>query len=642
MNFFEQQDKAKRNTKKLILLLAMAVVSLIAITSLLFAFFFYYLESNSSGHLHAQPAGGFWLQLMHSVPPQALAWIALGISSVVLAGSFFKYLQLQSGGRTVAQAMGGRIILADTQDLDERKILNVVEEMAIASGTCVPPVYLIEDSAINAFAAGFKPQDAVIGITRGSITLLSRAQLQGVIAHEFSHIYHGDMRINMRLIAILHGILLLGLIGEFLLRSNTYSRRSKNNKGAIMGFGLGLVVIGYAGTFFGNLIKAAVSRQREFLADASAVQFTRDSEGIAGALKKIAVHATGSQLENAHAAEFSHMYFGQGITTRLQLMATHPPLDERIKRIQPNWDGQYPTAEKMAAAAVNSSAEQARPGFNREAVSGIVAAIHTSQALVNTIAQPGPAHLHYAQNRLAEIPTILTLALESPLKSRAIIWGLLLDAAPAPRQAQLALITAQLDAATVAELMPSITAAAAASDELRLPLVELALPRLKQLAANEQKQLFTLMQRLINSDQEVSLREWALYAIVFHNLIKPKTQLRTRAMVELQEECQLLISLVAQAGAENNAVATNAYLRAQQHLPLANKPLLENHEIKFSAVNRALVSLNQLPPLQKPQLIKALCEVIIADQIIKFSEGELLRAIADSLDCPMPPLIIQP
>ena len=340
MNFFEQQDKARRNTKKLILLLVLAVVSLIAITSLFFAFFFYYLESNSTGHLSAPPAGGFWVQLIHSVPPQTFVWIALGISAVVLAGSIFKYLQLQSGGRAVAQAMGGHPILANTQDLDERKILNVVEEMSIASGTCVPPVYLIEDSAINAFAAGFKPQDAVIGITRGSIKLLSRTQLQGVIAHEFSHIYHGDMRINMRLIAILHGILLLGLIGEFLLRSNTQRRSSKNNgKGAILGFGLGLVIIGYAGTFFGNLIKAAVSRQREFLADASAVQFTRDPEGIAGALKKIGAHSMGSHLENAHAAEFSHMYFGQGINTYLELMATHPPLDERIKRIQPYWNG---------------------------------------------------------------------------------------------------------------------------------------------------------------------------------------------------------------------------------------------------------------------------------------------------------------
>ena len=257
MNFFEHQDRAKRKTTQLILLLALAVISLILVTGLLLASFFYYFQSHNPPYIYEQPQLGFWQGLWYAMPPGALAWIGLGISTVVMGGSLFRYAQLQSGGSAVAISMGGKRISAQSQDADERKILNVVEEMAIASGTAVPPVYLIEEASINAFAAGFK---------------LSRDELQGVIAHEFSHIFHGDMRLNMRLVAILYGILVIGLIGEFLLRSNrfrSYNSRDKS-RGGIMALGLGLLVIGYAGTFFGNLIKAAVSRQREFLADASA------------------------------------------------------------------------------------------------------------------------------------------------------------------------------------------------------------------------------------------------------------------------------------------------------------------------------------------------------------------------------------
>ncbi|MDO8345317.1 MAG: M48 family metallopeptidase, partial [Cellvibrio sp.] len=339
MNFFEHQDRARRKTNHLILLLMLAVLSLVAITTLLFAAFVYFGQEHTSAN--AGETLGVWQGIMQALSFETFLWIALGVSSVVALGSLFRFFQLRAGGKTIAEAMGGRLLSGNTADADERKILNVVEEMAIASGTAVPPVYLIEDDAINAFAAGYHPQDAVIGITRGCIHALSRDELQGVIAHEFSHIFHGDMRINMRLISLLHGILVIGLIGEFLMRTagNRSVRRSSKDSSpvAILALGLGLLVIGYSGIFFGNLIKAAVSRQREFLADASAVQFTRNPEGIAGALKKIGGSSHGSQLQNEHAAEFSHMYFGQGVKSFFTLMATHPPLEDRIKRIQPNW-----------------------------------------------------------------------------------------------------------------------------------------------------------------------------------------------------------------------------------------------------------------------------------------------------------------
>ena len=273
-------------------------------------------------------------------------WRARRHWALITVGSLYKMAQLAGGGTVVAERLGGRRVYPNTTDPVERRLLNVVEEMALASGVPVPPVFLLsEEQGINAFAAGYSPSDAVVGVTRGCAQQLTRDQLQGVVAHEFSHILNGDMRLNMRLIGVLHGILLMGLVGRELLRLVGHSGggRSRRNDGAapLLLIGLAFMVIGFLGLFIGNLIKAAASRQREFLADASAVQFTRNPEGIAGALKRIGAAVFGSKLASPRAAEASHMYFAEGIST---LFASHPPLHERISRIDPQWDGKFPQA----------------------------------------------------------------------------------------------------------------------------------------------------------------------------------------------------------------------------------------------------------------------------------------------------------
>jgi len=298
MNFFQSQDHARKTTGRLVFFFILAIVSLILLTNILVMFSLGFIDpealSSDTIPVDFLRDGFNWDMFLA---------ISAGVVLLITMGSLFKMSSLSSGGTAVAEMLGGKLLIDGNSDSNVKKVLNVVEEMAIASGTPVPPVYLLEgENGINAFAAGFKPGDAVIGVTRGCIDKLSREQLQGVIAHEFSHILNGDMRLNIRLIGILHGILLLGLAGYFILRSGSHSagRRSSRDGGAggIIFLGIGLLVIGYAGTFFGNLIKAAVSRQREYLADASAVQFTRNPDSIAGALKRIGGDATGSIVEN--------------------------------------------------------------------------------------------------------------------------------------------------------------------------------------------------------------------------------------------------------------------------------------------------------------------------------------------------------
>ncbi len=653
MNFFEHQDRARRNTRYLILLLIAAVFSLVIITTLLFATLAYFGEENRS-----ETTQTVWQGIIHSISPVTFLWIALGVSIVVLLGSLFRFVQLRSGGKAVAEAMGGRLLAGNTQDADERKILNVVEEMAIASGTAVPPVYLIEEESINAFAAGYHPQDAVIGITRGCIQSLSRDELQGVIAHEFSHVFHGDMRINMRLISLLYGILVIGLIGEFLIRisgnrSVSRSNNKDNSPAALLALGVGLLVIGYTGIFFGNLIKSAVSRQREFLADASAVQFTRNPEGIAGALKKIGGSSYGSELKNEHAAEFSHMYFGQGVKSFFNLMATHPPLEERIKRIQPNWNGEFSegvyirrkTSEATETdAAIKEELLKVVSAFDGNVVTKAVnettpqTRIDIEQTLAQ-IAKPTQGQIGYARARLSEIPESLKSATRESFSARAIIFGLLLDRHAQTAQHQLALLSEHLPENEFQQLRPLISEASSQHAGLRLPLIELCLPALKQLSTDQHNGFLECLNVLINADKKISLMEWALHRIVLHNNYHAPSSDHNRTLQQLQNECGVLLSTLAHAGATNPGDAQDAFARAQAELQLTIE-LLPKDKTRLADLDQALDQLNRVKPLQKPQLLKAMSQCVLQDNRVTIVEAELFRAIADSLDCPVPPLIL--
>ena len=377
MDFFRSQDIARRNTVKLVVLFALALLSLIAITNLLVMVMLGMVAESLPANV----------PLLQRIDWHLFLWVSLAIVGVVGFGSLYKIASLSGGGARVAELLQGKLLIPGGSNLSEQKILNVVEEMAIASGTPVPPVYVLEEQGINAFAAGYTPADAVIGITRGAIETLSRDELQGVIAHEFSHILHGDMRLNIRLIGILHGIMVLGIMGYYLLRSTGRTRRSKKGGGEIAVVALGLMVIGYAGTFFGNLIKAAVSRQREFLADASAVQYTRNPDGIADALKRIGGAPQGSVLENPGASEISHALFSNGLRMSFSsLFATHPPLEQRIRRIQPQWDGSFEVTPKpahaQAASREGAPGGGAEGGLARGSQAGMQAALLITDALL--------------------------------------------------------------------------------------------------------------------------------------------------------------------------------------------------------------------------------------------------------------------
>ena len=450
MDFFGAQDAARRQTAWLVLLFALAAIGLVVITSL-FILFVFGLFGGTLSVSHLQEGG-----LLGRIDWPAFAGIALVVALIVAGGSLYKVLILSRGGAAVAEALGGRILAPDSEDPEARRVLNVVEEMAIASGTPVPSVYLLaHEAGINAFAAGLTPVDAAIGLTQGAVTHLSRDQLQGVIAHEFSHIVNGDMRLNLRLAGLLHGILLIGLIGRVLVQAGGRGGGGKSrDRAAFAALGMGLMVTGFTGTLFANLIKASVSRQREFLADAAAVQFTRNPQGIAGALKRIGATSVHGILSHPRAPEMSHAYFATGVRTFLgRLSATHPPLESRIRRLDPRWNGRFEAeprpgerAEGAAAGAGGGSstistasaevlgavsipsAEIAGPNrvstpyrvspdetpaatrdMNPEVIPDITAEglQDAVQGAIDQIGQPDETHLRHAQSLIRELPATL-------------------------------------------------------------------------------------------------------------------------------------------------------------------------------------------------------------------------------------------
>lgn len=630
MDFFSAQDQARRSTKRLVLWFILAVISLILITNL----FLLAVFKGSSGKDGQATLVYSWDEF----------WLVTGVVSVViLCGTLYKLFSLRSGGAAIAESLGGSLVVSGSGDFKRQRLLNVVEEMAIASGMPVPPVYVMEhESGINAFAAGFETGDAVVAVTAGTLDHLSRDELQGVIAHEFSHIQNGDMRLNLRLIGVLHGILLIGLIGQYMLRGQRHS--SGRGKGGAVLLGLGLMVIGYAGTFFGNIIKAAVSREREFLADASAVQFTRNPDSIAGALKQIGASSHGSIIEASNASEFSHAYFSEGVSGFFSsLFATHPPLEDRILRIDPRWDGEFGESRQIADATPEpdeAGSEQAAPARSG---AEILAAILAGSAIAGG---PGPDHLHYARELLAELPEALGRLIHEPHGARGVIFALVLDPKDeAIRQRQRRIIADKGDRGVPEALAEAEGLIADLDTTFRLPLVNIAMGTLRQLSPQQYTLFKTNLNALIETDSKVALFEWCLRKILFHGLdrafgLRKPRKAQYDKLAALKPEVQQLLSLIVYASRQNGITPQQAFAQAVQKLGLDELEVLRRNELSLQQLDGALDRLDGLKIFRKAELLKACAVAITADRNIDVAEAELFRAVGEILDCPVPPLRI--
>lgn len=647
MDFFEEQALARKRTLRLALLFAVAVVGVIAAVYVL-AMILYTAVANEAPGL-AYMVGDYdnvrELALSFWNPGVFLA--ALGGTVIVVGlGSLYKVAQLRDGGSAVALSLGGRQVDPDSTKLEERRLLNVVEEMAIASGVPVPDVYVLDrEPGINAFAAGNTTSDAVVGVTHGTLHLLRRDELQGVIAHEFSHILNGDSRINLRAIGLLHGIFLVALIGRFLTRSSMY--RSRKESSGVVLIGLGLLAIGSIGVFFGRMIQSAISRQRELLADASAVQFTRDTDGLVGALKKIGGATPHSYLDTPKADEASHIFFSDAIR-RLRLFTgvfrTHPRLGDRIRKLEPQWDGEF-TEVALPEIADGMSTPPDAPPDELNAFAEAPTEEAVSQAIQH-IGSPRPEQITFARSLHAALPELWIHAVHQAPMAQAMVFGLLLAHDEVLRGTELLRLAELTDPQTADLALRFHSEAGDRSSGEKIALVDMAMPTLRGLSVDEYRRFAEVVDVLMQSDRRIDLFEYTLSRMIQRHLARHfegagPTPVRYRSLRTLIPDARVLIATLARVGSRTEDEAEHAFRHGAQTLQLKESAgvLLPSGGCTLAAVDRALQRYDAAAPALKRDLILACAATVMADDNVTDREAELIRAIGDALDCPVPPFV---
>jgi len=564
--------------------------------------------------------------------------LTAGISLTVIAcGTLYRRASLVGGGGAVARSVGGREVLPNAAGFYEKRLLNIVEEVALASGVPVPRVFVLEDEpGINAFAAGFTLQDAAVAVTRGALEKLKRDELQGVVAHEFSHILNGDMRLNSWLIGILFGILVTSVLGRELMLSLRHVRISGGKKGGAGGFflvvflsGLALWVIGSVGVFFARLIQCSVSRQREFLADASAVQFTRNPMGLAGALKRIGALNLANAMRCSNRSELSHLLFSSTMASGFDgVFASHPPLMERIRQLDPAFSGDFSPWRLSAAGGAQPQKTRAETPADAKGLSGDSAIAFDGRAM--------SAHL-------AQLSQALRESLTQPAAAAAALYALLLSEDDEVRQRQRARIMAE-------ESTPMAASAERWRESLRgrdrmsrRMIADLAVEGARHREPAARAGCLSLCRELMDEDGTISLFEYMLYSRMKRTLSpqgvvrgfygKPLPPARVKA------EVATVLGVMAYAGQPQNDALAEAAWRAgaARATSFAVGDLLPVREsCTFDALDCVLPRLDGLAPLLKGELLTACSFVMRADGTMTTDETELLRALADMLDMPLP------
>jgi Zn-dependent protease with chaperone function len=635
MNFFQRQDEVRRASRRLVFMFVLAVLAVICAVDAVVVAILWNMQPSTTGVVESLPQ---WLATNSGT--------VLGVSIVVLGiiglASLYKTVVLSGGGGVVARSLGGVRISNDTTDAAERRLLNVVEEMSIASGVPMPEVYLLEQEAgINAFAAGHNPANAAIGVTRGAITTLNRAELQGVIGHEFSHILNGDMRLNVRLMGLLFGLLVIALIARTVLRVAPHGRDRKGAGGAIALAAVAVLIIGYVGLFFGRLIQAAVSRRREALADASAVQFTRDPTGLRNALVKIGAAASGSKIANPDVDEVAHMLFAPGMS---RLFATHPPLIERLKAIDPHFDPAEIERVRAQVAASAESVSAKKAPDTRASLDSLIGlpGLAASSGIAEMVGNPATEHMDAARGIRESLSESIVSAGRHANSARALLLALALDEDGGARERQKRFIAQQLDADVllrVAELEQEVDALQPAQ---RMPALFRAFPALRQLPREERMRLMSCLNGMLQREGKLSLHSYVLRKLAqvqLRDALEPSARQRQLPLSAVQNDVQVLFSVLAQHGHHTETESRRAYEAGMHHIYPRQRPAFAAPGQWNAALDIALSRLDQLAPVAKEQLVEAMLKTVTHDQKLTISEAELLRVVCASLHCPLPPLI---
>ncbi len=640
-DFFTSQDNARKQTGRLVALFVFGVLAtmisfwLVAVVPIAFA------RGANTGDGRTRNGSPDWGSAFSDW--RVLLAVVVIVGTIVTIATLVKLAQLSQGGAKIAEMLGGVRINPGTNDAEEREVLNIVEEMSIASGVPVPPVYLMESASINAFAAGPDPTRSVIGVTRGCIHLLNRDELQGVIAHEYSHIFHGDTRINARTTAVIAGIMAIGVLGYIMFRfvgpALARTRGGKNNPGpaigaAIIVAGLLIWAIGSLGMLFGRMIQAAISRQREFLADASAVQYTRNPDGIGSALAKIRDHYS-ARIDSPAASELNHFFFCSSLNT---LFATHPPIGERIQRIVGMGAITVGAREATRAAQPSDSrAAQPRhsaPPRHSARAHGATAAIAGLAGLAGTLdAEP----ISHAREWREGLSRDLQDAAHNAIGARALCYA---NARRTANHSEVDRVVAEGDREAYAAYAAIAVPLAQLSADKQLALIDLAAPSLFDLGPSRYRAFREVLTRAIRADAKIDLQEWSLVKCLERHVERRfvQTPAKTNARwTERSEEVRTLLAVIASTEHSGDDIQ-HSFSRAYNALGV-NAPALPAVSMRsLDALNSATARLCELSFSDRARLLNAAAAAAHHDSEVTVEEHLVLRAVADALDVPLPAL----
>lgn len=626
MDFYTHQSAARRQTRWLVVAFIVAVVLVVlALDIVLFSLF-------GSGEEQQALFTPIDFALRHPGPALFCTLIALGVIGL---SSLFKSYQLRDGGGVVATSLGGVRVERDTGDFKRKRLHNIVEEMAIASGVPMPEIYVLDhENGINAFAAGHTPANAAVAVTHGALEKLNREQLQGVIAHEFSHILNGDMRLNIQLMGWLYGLFVVGLIGRTLLR---WAPRGRKGAAGLLGVGLAVTVLGYFGLLAGRILQAAVSRQRERLADASAVQFTRNPLGLKDALIKIAGFGAGSKMSSANTEQVAHMLFASGIK---RAFATHPPIEERIKLLDPRFN--LKDLPRLAAEASVDVPDAEEIASARSVVSNLAPASVSAREIATQVGRPQTIHVQHARELRLQLPESLREFVESSGKARSMVLALLLSQDEFVRKKQLRLIALAVPVGEIAWIEEITPVVRDLEPFLRLPALLQIFPVLRRLPLDERRVLAELAEQLIHADARIDVFEFCLSKLLSTLLtdeIEALAPHGRKSLADAMQAIHVVFAVLARSGAADELQARRAYEAGMQLVFPMRRPEYISYEDWPARLDKAISTLEQLQPFAKQAVVEGLARAVAHDDMLSVSEAELLRTVCAAIHCPLPPLL---
>ncbi len=629
-NFFENQKHVRSQTKSLIALfiatLTAMIFSFYALATIVFVYWGRIFKKTNSFSL---------LEPGAIINYKLLTFISVVILSIIILGTFYRLIRLRSGGVGVAKMLGGVLVLPSTQSPNERILLNIVEEMSVASGIPVPQVYVLTlEPTINALAVGTNPSDSVIGVTQGALDLLSREELQGLIGHEFAHIFNGDMKLNLKLIGFISGILVFTTLGRMLIEKHAKRISSDPKWNPLFFLGWALVVLGFVGVFFSRIIKSIVTPQREFQADEASARFTRNPEALAKVLDKIA-QTPSQKLLSPYAEETSHLMFETPVRNVGGIFDTHPPLQVRIKRLVPNFKMVRSATKKFVQKKSKRTPENI---FRKDERFDILPG-----RLRNRFGTLGFESLALAEVIIESIPPRLIEKARENSGAQALCLAMMFQ--PSQKEDALKIIRAELGPKLATEVEEVYKDASKIEKNFRLPLLTICLPALRLMEKDRYEKYQTALERLVELEGDIVF-EFCLMRLIEKAFAPPNLRSSSYYSVrDYSEDVLTILKFASHTGSHGSEMSLTNFQSALDRLNhVAHKPLKKVHvESEFAILpdrkkmSVALRNVNRLGPFEKSALLLACATAISVDDRMTTEEMDLVRALSATLDTPLPP-----